>query len=110
MSRERRIVLAVTQRTRELGIRLALGANRADVFRLVLGQGMLLVMIGLATGLLVTGFAGRALASLLYKVSVWDPPAFFGAAMTLTLVALAACWLPARRATRVDPIEALRME
>ena len=102
--------LAVTQRTRELGIRLALGANRADVFRLVLGQGMLLVMIGLATGLLVTGFAGRALASLLYKVSVWDPPAFFGAAMTLTLVALAACWLPARRATRVDPIEALRME
>jgi putative ABC transport system permease protein len=102
--------LAVTQRTRELGIRLALGANRADVFRLVLGQGMLLVMIGLAAGLLVTGFAGRALASLLYKVSVWDPPAFFGAAATLTLVALAACWLPARRATRVDPIEALRME
>jgi putative ABC transport system permease protein len=102
--------LAVTQRTRELGIRLALGANRADVFRLVLGQGMLLVMIGLAAGLLVTGFAGRALASLLYKVSVWDPPAFFGAAITLTLVALAACWLPARRATRVDPIEALRME
>jgi putative ABC transport system permease protein len=102
--------LAVTQRTRELGIRLALGANRADVFRLVLGQGMLLVMIGLAAGLLVASFAGRALASLLYKVSVWDPPAFFGAAITLTLVALAACWLPACRATRVDPIEALRME
>jgi putative ABC transport system permease protein len=102
--------LAVTQRTRELGIRLALGANRADVFRLVLGQGMLLVMIGLAAGLFVTGFAGRALASLLYKVSVWDLPAFFEAAITLTLVALAACWLPARRATRVDPIEALRME
>jgi putative ABC transport system permease protein len=104
------MALAVTQRTRELGIRLALGAHRADVFRLVLGQGMLMVMIGLAAGLLVAASTGRGLASLLYNVSAWDPFAFFGAVVTLALVALVACWLPALRATRVDPIVALRAE
>lgn len=104
------MALTVTQRTRELGIRLALGANRGDVFRLVLGQGMLLVVIGLAAGLFVAASTGRGLASILYNVSAWDPPAFLGATITLALVALLACWLPAFRATRVDPIVALRSE
>jgi putative ABC transport system permease protein len=104
------MALSVTQRTRELGIRLALGADRAGVFRLVLGHGMLLVAIGLGFGLILAVSTGRGLASLLYNVSAWDPPAFFGAIMTLAVVALVACWLPARRATRVDPIVALRSE
>ena len=104
------MALSVTQRTRELGIRLALGADRAGVFRLVLGHGMLLVAIGLGLGLILAVSTGRGLASLLYNVSAWDPPAFFGAIMTLAVVALVACWLPARRATRVDPIVALRSE
>jgi len=104
------MALSVTQRTRELGIRLALGAHRADVFRLVLGHGMLLVGIGLGLGLIIAVSTGRGLASLLYNVSAWDPPAFFAAIITLGLVASVACWLPARRATRVDPIVALRSE
>ena len=104
------MALSVTQRTRELGIRLALGANRAAVFRLVLGHGMLLVGIGLGLGLIIAVSTGRGLASLLYNVSAWDPPAFFAAIITLGLVASVACWLPARRATRVDPIVALRSE
>ena len=104
------MALSVTQRTRELGIRLALGADRAGVFRLMLGHGMLLVAIGLGLGLILAASTGRGLASLLYNVSAWDPPAFFGAIVTLAVVALVACWLPARRATRVDPIVALRSE
>ena len=104
------MALTVTQRTRELGIRLALGANRRNVFRLVLGQGLLLIGIGLGVGLLLAASTGRVLESILYNVSVWDLTAFFGAAITLVAVALAACWLPALRATRVDPIVALRTE
>jgi putative ABC transport system permease protein len=104
------MALSVTQRTRELGIRLALGANREAVFRLVLGHGMLLVGIGLGFGLIIAVSTGRGLASLLYNVSVWDPSTFFGAVITLAVVAFVACWLPARRATRVDPIVALRTE
>jgi putative ABC transport system permease protein len=102
--------LAVTQRTRELGIRLALGASRGDVVRLVLGQGAVLVGIGLAAGLLGALVASRALGSLLYNVAPLDPIALVGALLTLSLVALMACFLPARRASLVDPIEALRME
>ena len=104
------MALAVTQRTRELGIRVALGANRARVFRLVLGQGFLLVGIGLITGLLLAASTGRALASILYNVSAWDLTGFFGAALVLVSVALIACCVPARRAMRVDPIVALRTE
>ncbi|HEX3419880.1 MAG TPA: ABC transporter permease [Candidatus Udaeobacter sp.] len=104
------MALTVTQRTRELGIRLALGADRARVFRLVLGQGFLLVGIGLIAGLLLAASTGRALASILYNVSVWDLTGFFSAAVTLVGVALIACCVPARRATRVDPIIALRTE
>jgi putative ABC transport system permease protein len=104
------MALTVTQRTRELGVRLALGAQRADVFRLVLSQGMLLVLVGLAIGLLGAIGAGRGLQSVLYGVGGFDVSALSFALCALALVALIACWLPARRATRVDPIVALRAE
>jgi putative ABC transport system permease protein len=104
------MALTVTQRTRELGIRLALGAQRTDVFRLVLSQGMLLVLAGLTIGLLGAVGAGRGLQSVLYGVGGFDLPAVSFALFALAAVALIACWLPARRATRVDPIEALRAE
>src|SRR5262245_15047699 len=104
------MALIVTQRTRELGIRFALGASRGDVMRLVLGQGAVLVGIGLAAGLLGAFVASRALRSVLYNVAPLDPAALISALLTLSLVALLACFLPARRASLVDPIEALRME
>lgn len=104
------MALTVTQRTRELGIRLALGAQRADLFRLVLSQGMLLVVTGLLIGLFGAVAAGRSLQSLLYGVSDIDGPTLSFALLALAAVALIACWLPARRATFVDPIEALRAE
>jgi len=104
------MALTVTQRTRELGVRLALGAQRADIFRLVLSQGMLLVLAGLTVGLLGAIGAGRGLQSVLYGVGGFDLPALSFALFALAAVALIACWLPARRATRVDPIEALRAE
>ena len=104
------MALTVTQRTRELGVRLALGAQRADVFRLVLSQGMLLVLAGLTIGLLGAIGAGRGLQSVLYGVGGFDVSALSFALLALAVVALIACWLPARRATRVDPIQALRAE
>jgi putative ABC transport system permease protein len=104
------MALIVTQRTRELGIRFALGASRGDVLRLVLGQGAVLVGIGLAAGLCGAFFASRALRSVLYNVAPLDPAALISALLTLSLVALIACFLPARRASLVNPIEALRME
>ena len=104
------MALIVTQRTREMGIRFALGASRGDVLRLVLGQGAVLVGIGLTAGLLGALVASRALRSVLYNVAPLDPAALISALLTLSLVALIACFLPARRASRVDPIEALRAE
>ena len=104
------MALIVTQRTRELGIRFALGANRGDVLRLVLGQGAALVGLGLAAGLLGAFIASRALRSVLYNVASLDTAALIGALLALSLVAFVACFLPARRASLVDPIEALRME
>ena len=104
------MALIVTQRTREMGIRFALGASRGDVLRLVLGQGAVLVGIGLAAGLLGAFAASRALRSVLYNVEPLDPAALISALLTLSLVALMACFVPARRASRVDPIEALRAE
>jgi putative ABC transport system permease protein len=104
------MALTVTQRTRELGIRLALGAQRADVFRLVLSQGMLLVVCGLIIGLLGAVGVSRVLQSVLYGVGGSDALALTFALFVLAMVALIACWLPARRATRVDPMVALRAE
>jgi putative ABC transport system permease protein len=104
------MALAVTQRTRELGIRMALGAERANIFKLVLGQGMTLIAIGVGIGLIGAIAAGRALKSLLYNVGAIDAGAVITAIISLVLVALIACCVPARRATRVDPIIALRTE
>ncbi len=102
------MALSVTQRTRELGIRMALGASRAAVLRMVMTQGAVLVGIGLAAGLLAALAGGRALATLLYGVSGHDLPTLGVVTLTLAAAALLACWLPARRATRVDPMVALR--
>jgi ABC-type antimicrobial peptide transport system permease subunit len=104
------MALSVNQRTREFGIRLALGAAREDVFRLALGRGLLLVAVGMTVGLLGALGAGRALTSLLYGVGSLDVAALSSAIVALALVTLLACWFPARRATRVDPIVALRYE
>ncbi len=104
------MALTVTQRTRELGIRMALGAERANIFKLVLGQGMSLMAIGIVIGLIGAVAAGRALMSLLYNVGAIDAGAVLIAVFSLLAVALIACCVPARRATRVDPIVALRTE
>lgn len=104
------MALSVTQRTRELGIRMALGAARWEIFRLVLGQGMILVSLGIGLGLIGAIAASRALSSLLYSVGALDVPALAIAIASLAFVSLLACWLPARRATLVDPIQALRTE
>jgi len=104
------MVYTVTQRTRELGIRIALGADRKDVFSLVLRQGVGLVSIGIGLGLIGALAASRALSSVLYGVGSLDFGAFAIAIVSLAVVALLACFLPARRATLVDPIEALRAE
>jgi putative ABC transport system permease protein len=104
------MALSTTQRTREMGIRFALGASRADVLRLVLGKGVSLIGVGLGAGLVGAFAASRAMNSLLYGVGTVDAVALLGAIITLAAVAFIACYLPARRASMVNPIEALRME
>jgi putative ABC transport system permease protein len=99
---------AVTQRTAEIGVRMALGANAADVQRLVLRRALLLVSIGLATGTALALALSRLLAGLLFNLSPTDPATFIVIATLLAVVAVVASWLPARRATRVDPLRALR--
>ena len=105
-------VMAYTtnQRRHEIGIRMALGARGGDVLRLVLGQGMRLVAIGLGLGLVGAWLLSRVLASQLYGITRQDPLTYLSVAVLLALVALTATWLPARRATRVDPVLSLRSE
>ena len=100
----------VTRRTREIGIRRALGAGRRNVLRIVVGQGIALAGIGLVAGIGGAFILTRYLQSLLYGIRPTDPVTFASVAVLLTLVSLAACYMPARRATRVDPMVALRYE
>ncbi|MCC7376765.1 MAG: ABC transporter permease [Verrucomicrobiales bacterium] len=104
------IAYAVTQRTRELGIRMALGANRRDVLALIVSQGMKLVAGGLVLGLVGAIGLTRVLHRMLYGIKPTDPATFAGVSLVLLAVALFACWLPARRASRADPMVALRSE
>jgi putative ABC transport system permease protein len=100
----------VTQRTREIGVRIALGARPGSIISLILGQGLLLTGIGCAAGVIAAMAIGHAIAARLYGISALDPLTLLFTAAVLLLVALVACWLPARRATKVDPMTALRAE
>jgi putative ABC transport system permease protein len=104
------ISYSVVQRTHEIGVRMALGAGRGDVSRMILGEGLLLASIGIAVGVAGALALTRLLRSMLFEIKPTDPATFVGVAILLTLVALAACYIPARRAMRVDPMVALRYE
>jgi putative ABC transport system permease protein len=104
------MAFAVTERRNEIGIRMALGARNQDILCLVLGKAVVLTILGLLTGLVGALVFGRLLASLLYRVSVYDPATLVMAPLLLFAVAVLACYLPARRAARIDPMAALRYE
>ena len=101
---------AVTQRARELGVRMALGASRERILGLVIGNGALLTILGVIAGLIASALLTRYLASLLFGIGRFDLPTLIIMAAFVVLVSLAACYIPARRATRVDPMIALRYE
>jgi putative ABC transport system permease protein len=104
------IAYTVAQRTREVGIRMALGAQKRDVMGLVVGQGLRLVVAGTALGVVGALALTKVVQTLLYGVSAADPATFAGVGLLLAVVALGACYFPARRATQVDPMVALRYE
>jgi len=104
------ISYSVMQRTREIGIRMALGAERRSVFGMVLGEGARLAGLGIAIGLLAALAVTRLMASFLYGVQPTDPLTFLAVSLLMVGITLLACYLPARRATRVDPTVALRYE
>ena len=101
---------AVAAKTREIGIRIAVGAHSADILQLVIRDGARLAIAGIAAGALGSAWTTEALASLLFRVRPTDPASFAGAAGLLAAVAVVACYLPARRAARLDPVAALREE
>jgi ABC-type antimicrobial peptide transport system permease subunit len=101
---------SVARRTREIGIRMALGAQPGMVLRLILREGLVMLLSGIALGLLLAAAAGKILSGILYQVSALDPIAFTAAPMLLAAAALVATWLPARRAAALNPVEALRYE
>jgi putative ABC transport system permease protein len=100
----------VGQRSNEIGLRMALGASQADVMRMVLRQGLVLAGAGLALGLAGAAAGNRLLSGMLFEVKPGDPLTYVGVTVLLAAVALAATWIPARRATRVDPLTALRQD
>jgi ABC-type antimicrobial peptide transport system permease subunit len=104
------IAYNVTQRTHEMGVRVALGAQARDVIRLIVREGLRVVIPGVALGALIALLAGKWVAPLLFNVSPKDPPVLVGVVVTLIAVAIAASWIPATRAARVDPNEALRAD
>jgi predicted permease len=104
------VAYAVSRRTREIGIRMAIGAKPGDVWRMVVGQGLVFTAIGVGVGLAIAFFASRVLAGFVVGVSSHDPAIFLSVPLILTVVMIAACWLPARRASRIDPTIALRQE
>ncbi len=101
---------SVARRTREIGIRMALGAKPAAVLRLIMGEGSVMLLSGIAFGLLLAAATGKILSGILYEVGALDPIAFTAAPVLLAIAALVATWLPAHRAARLNPVEALRYE
>ena len=104
------LAYTVAQRTREIGVRVALGADRLHILRTVMGQGMIYVLGGVVVGLAGAAALGRLMSSLLFGVTATDPVTYAGVVVVLIVVAAAATWIPARRASRVDPVVALRYE